>query len=170
MKVLVPLARANGGACARLVMGLGREGISVRQLEAWYLAYKRGDAAQREHLVQNPRLFLRAFGGSESVERAAAPVESALTRDLDFLVTLSRRVRRRMRAGEWARLGLGERTVVAGLWGEAQRVLGSLIALMRRELADDRSRDADGDPATRPGGTLDTLDRPARRSLPEQRA
>jgi ParB/RepB/Spo0J family partition protein len=169
-KVLVPLARANGSDCESLVAALGTGGISVRQLEAWYLAYKRGDEGQREHLVREPRLFLRAFGESEASPRTPEPSESDLTRDLDFLVTLSRRVRRRVRAGECERLGLGERAVIAGLWGEARGVLISLMALMKRKLEDDRSRDAGGDPAPPPRGALDPGHCPDHRALPEQRA
>jgi ParB/RepB/Spo0J family partition protein len=60
MKYLVPLARANRSHCEELLGKLGKERLSVRQYEALYAGYRRGDGTQRKHLVQEPLLYLRA--------------------------------------------------------------------------------------------------------------
>ncbi len=60
MKYLVPLARANRAHCEQLLGQLGNERLSVRQYEALYTGYRRGDSTQRRQLVQEPLLYLRA--------------------------------------------------------------------------------------------------------------
>lgn len=171
-RVLVPLARANAGDCEKLVAALGPEGASVRDLESLYLAYKRGDEGQRARLIGEPRLFLRAFAESTAPlpSPGGEPTESAVTKDLEQLVTLSRRVRRRARSGELGRLGVWERQVASGLWREARLVLRSLLRVMEKDVENDRSGDADGDPALAPRGSGAAADCQAGGRQSEQRA
>lgn len=60
MKSLLPLARANKAHCDRLCEHLGGARVSSRQLGALYAAWRAGDAALRERLLDSPLLFLKA--------------------------------------------------------------------------------------------------------------
>lgn len=93
MKYLVPLARANRAQCDRLVEQLAGQPVSVRQMGRLYVAWRGGDAEQRERLTSHPLLFLQAIEpGAEPVER---PVE-ALLGDLHTLACVSARAERRL--------------------------------------------------------------------------
>ena len=98
MKFLVPLARANAQDCERLVAALGRARTTTREIERLYLAWRRGDAAQRAAIVADPRLFLKV-----DAEVGDAPIAldevSLLVEDLEGLAGLSRRARKRLRSG-----------------------------------------------------------------------
>lgn len=54
MKFLVPMARANAEHCARLAEMLGEEGVTDREVERLYLAWRRGDDEQREGSSTSP--------------------------------------------------------------------------------------------------------------------
>lgn len=69
MKCLVPLARANTAGSIQLVARLGKEPVTVRQLERLYGAWRGGDAEQRARILSAPRLFLKTI---EALERCAA--------------------------------------------------------------------------------------------------
>lgn len=66
MKCLVPLARANTAGATQLVERLGKEPVTVRQLERIYEAWRAGDTEQRKHILAAPRLFLKTI---EELER-----------------------------------------------------------------------------------------------------
>ena len=66
MKYLVPLARANTAGAIELVERLGKAPVTVRQLERLYQAWRAGDAAQRQRILAEPRLFLKTI---EELER-----------------------------------------------------------------------------------------------------
>lgn len=66
MKYLVPLARANTAGAIELVERLGKEPVTVRQIERLYAAWCAGDAAQRERILAEPRLLLKTI---EELER-----------------------------------------------------------------------------------------------------
>lgn len=59
-RYLVPLARAKSDQCEQLAAGLAGKRVSTRDIGRLYEAWKRGNAAQKERIVQNPYLFLTA--------------------------------------------------------------------------------------------------------------
>lgn len=96
MKYLVPLARANKRQCEQLIGGLGDTQVSVRELGALYVAWKRADRAGRQRIVAEPLLVLRALAAvTEEPEDEAA----ALHKDLTMLAAVALRAGRRARAG-----------------------------------------------------------------------
>jgi ParB family chromosome partitioning protein len=99
-KILVPLARANSVDCEKLVRGLGSDRVSVRQLHRLYVAWKEGDAEQRERLCTQPRLFLRALDDEGGKPTQPEDDEQAATmRDLSILASVCLRVCRRLGEG-----------------------------------------------------------------------
>lgn len=99
-KSLVPLARANAADCEALVRGLAGERVSVRQVQRLYVAWKGGDAEQRERLCAEPRLFLRALEADDKQAPKPEDDEQAATmRDLSMLAAVCLRVCRRLAEG-----------------------------------------------------------------------
>ena len=101
MKWLVPLARANAAQCAALVAEIAPAKLSARAIERLYVAWREGDAAQRERIVAHPLLFLRAEA-AHTAEPAEAGTPSALEatlQDIDVVGAICRRVRRRLLRG-----------------------------------------------------------------------
>lgn len=99
-KVLVPLARANVEDCEKLVHGLGGQRVSVRQMQRLYVAWREGDAEQRDRLCREPRLFLRAVDAQEGKPAQPEDDEQAATmRDLSILASVCLRVCRRLGEG-----------------------------------------------------------------------
>jgi hypothetical protein len=92
----VLLARANKRQCEQLIAGLGDTQVSVRELGALYIAWKRADRAGRQRIVAEPLLVLRALAAvTEEPEDEAA----ALHKDLTVLAAVALRAGRRARDG-----------------------------------------------------------------------
>jgi hypothetical protein len=66
MKYRVPLARANTAGTTELVERLGKDPVTVRQIERIYGAWRAGDDEQRRRILSEPRLFLKTI---EELER-----------------------------------------------------------------------------------------------------
>lgn len=130
-KYLAPLARANTSHCERLVAGLGRDPVSVREVERLYLGWKRADPQTRERIVTQPRLYLQA-------EAAVAPEPAVpegdpagpLLGDLDGVAGCARRARRRVREGVLHELDDRRRTLVTRTAQEARLSWESLAELL----------------------------------------
>jgi ParB/RepB/Spo0J family partition protein len=96
MRYLVPLARANKGACTRLTERIGNARLSARQVETVYTAWRRAEHNERARIELNPLLYLKA------VEEMARPQQSsedalsdhaALLKDLTILTRICQRLR-----------------------------------------------------------------------------
>jgi ParB-like chromosome segregation protein Spo0J len=166
-KYLVPLARANAEHCERLVARLGAKGVSVREMHQLYVGWKGGDSEQRETLLAEPRLYLKACADRHSSEE---PQESRLVKDLEAVVGLSRRIRAHLRGGGLDRLPWRARQAFVEAWREASLVFESLRHLMKKEDADAGSRHADSDLAPVARGTFDSLDLETGRCVPQRGA
>ena len=59
MKYLVPLARANADACARLVAGIAGQGLTNREVGQLYAAGREGRPAVRERVLTAPLRYQR---------------------------------------------------------------------------------------------------------------
>ncbi len=84
-RVLVPLARANPEHARTLIEKLAQEPLSTREIKRLYEHYEQAPRAQRQRLVENPGLFLKAVQGREEEaagKRLAAGPEGAWYHDL----------------------------------------------------------------------------------------
>ena len=155
-KYLVPLARANAQDCERLVLSLGEKGASVREMHELYVGWKGGTPQQRETLLADPRLYLKACS-----DRRPSEESPRLVKDLETVVGLCRRIRAHLRGGVLVQLPWRERRTFLESWREATLIFGSLREVMNKEGVDAGSADSNGDLAPPPGGTLDPFDREA---------
>lgn len=136
MKFLVPLSRDNTEHCKRLVRNLGSEAVTVRQVERLYLAWRRGDKEQRERLIANPLLFLKA-------EEAITPSDveadefQQLVSELESISSLCRRIRRRLREGVFTRAKPHGTSGIERAWQETQIAYDNLAVLLKKEVCCD---------------------------------
>jgi ParB/RepB/Spo0J family partition protein len=130
MKHLVPLARANADACARLVAAIAGKGLTNRQIGQLYAAWRDGLPAIRERVLTAPLLLLKA-------RQAIGPVPDdegrLLMDDLDMLAAVARRACRRLRQGAFRRLLPPERQEVTRLGAAAGDEMGRLAERLREE-------------------------------------
>lgn len=122
MKSLVPMARADRGACERLVAGL--EGaVTVRQLDLLASAWRRADPEGRERIISHPMLLLKV---EEAATSAPPDAEERLARDFEAIAGMCRRARRAVTEGAFPRgnseapeaFPRGNR-LVSGTWAQA---------------------------------------------------
>lgn len=143
MKYLVPLARANPEACARLVAAIAGKGLTNREVGQLYAAWREGLPAVRERVLAAPLLFLKA---RQAVGGVPADEGRALMDDLDMLAAVARRARRRLRHGVFRCLLPPERQEVNRLGAAAREELDRLAARLREEEDDAGPGDPPRDP------------------------
>ncbi|RLB64610.1 MAG: hypothetical protein DRH08_09295 [Deltaproteobacteria bacterium] len=161
MKSLVPLARANKTQCVELVINLKNERPSVRQLDQLYKSWKDSNPIQQKNLIEAPGLFLKAMAESKTSKSSPSKTvgEAALTRDLEILVSITRRCRRHVRDGVLQR-ALNTKDIQS-TWQELTMVFGTLSRQIQKEIPDAGPRPANShsdsgekqgkDPQDRPG-------------------
>jgi ParB/RepB/Spo0J family partition protein len=130
MKYLVPLARANGDACERLVTAIAGKGLTNRQIGQLYAAWREGLPAIRERVLTAPLLFLKA---RQAVGAVPDDEGRALMDDLDMLAAVARRARRRLRHGVVRCLLPPERQEVSRLGVVAHEEMTRLAERLREE-------------------------------------
>ena len=100
-RVFVPLARANSGHANRLLASLDQQPLSTRELSTWFDHYGRTQCAQRERMVEHPRLFIKSLNECEldqAAKRLREGPEREAMRQLGHLRSLLERVRQRLEA------------------------------------------------------------------------
>ena len=123
-KCLVPMARVDAESCQRLVERLP-VGVSTRQVERLYAAWRKADPEGRERIVANPGLLLKVEEGTGLVP---ADEDELLGRDLEGVAGLCRRARKRVREGAFARAnGVSRRA-----WLQASEAFEALKEEVRR--------------------------------------
>jgi ParB family chromosome partitioning protein len=94
MKVLVPMARSRPADCSRMAEVLVQHHATSREAGWLYAAWRKATPAIRKRLLDQPQLFLKA-----ERQRAAEeplPAVSELLRDLEMVISISRRANRRL--------------------------------------------------------------------------
>ncbi len=98
-RILAPLARANSAHARTLLAQLTQQPLSTRELKRLYAHYQQATQRQRERLVENPGLFLRALESREqgaAEKRLADGPEGAWCKDLAVITQLLKRVLRQV--------------------------------------------------------------------------
>ena len=134
MRHLVPLARAKGKDCERLVERLGEATslVTARQLGRLMLAWRSASAAERRRIVQQPLLYLRAEEAAASPEPSPLSPERLLRTDLDALSAIARRARRRLDSE--AKLAGHLPLVLDNVWRQTRLVFDELEQRMEERL------------------------------------
>jgi ParB family chromosome partitioning protein len=98
-RILVPLARANAEHARTLMQKLEHEPLSTRELKRLYEHYEQAPRGQRQRLVENPGLFLKAVHSREEEaadKRLAAGPQGAWYHDLRVVGAILARLTRQV--------------------------------------------------------------------------
>lgn len=98
-RVFVPLARANSDHANRLLASLDAQRLSTRELWTWFDHYQSAQCAQRERMVEHPRLFIDSLNEcarNRDAKRLRDGPEREAMAQLGHLQSLLERVRRRL--------------------------------------------------------------------------
>jgi ParB family transcriptional regulator, chromosome partitioning protein len=98
-RVFVPLARANSEHAQRLLAGVQAQRLSTRELCTWFEHYQGAPHAQRQRMVEHPRLFIDSLNERErerDAKRLREGPEREVMGELGHLHALLERVRRRL--------------------------------------------------------------------------
>jgi ParB-like chromosome segregation protein Spo0J len=98
-RVFVPLARANSEHASRVLASLDAQRLSTRELCTWFDHYQGAQRAQRERMVEHPRLFIDSLTECErdrDAKRLRDGPEREAMAQLGHLQALLERVRRRL--------------------------------------------------------------------------
>jgi ParB family chromosome partitioning protein len=98
-RILAPLARANSTHARTLLQPLEQQPLSTRELKRVYSHYREATKTQRERLVANPALFLKALDSREQQradQRLAAGAEGAWCEDLKVVAQILKRLIRQI--------------------------------------------------------------------------
>jgi hypothetical protein len=96
MRYLVPFARANKAQCERMLVQLGDGRVSDRELAALYAAWKRADRTGKQRIVDDPRLFLKAWAATLVAPSDEDDAAGSLLKDLTMLAAIAWRASRRV--------------------------------------------------------------------------
>jgi ParB/RepB/Spo0J family partition protein len=165
MKYLVPLARANADACARLAAAIAPHRLTTRQIGRLYQHYLAGPEATRELVLTDPWLVLRLTDEAGPVRlRPEASAPEALIADLHLLGAIARRAHRRLQHG--GGLLPPDRARAWRVFEAAQLDFHDLHRRCEQELRDARPGTAHSDFEPADEGPGDSPDRAGARDLP----
>lgn len=137
VRYLVPLARANERDCARIADAIAKSALSSRQLGELFAAYYTGNESNRELLVNDPLLVLRAREEARREGADRTPVEHVLE-DLRIVTSVARRATSRVRQGALDDANDKERERVKHASGDARAELEVFCTRASKELGDAR--------------------------------
>ena len=164
MKYLVPMARAKRYDCERLAEEIARNQFSTQEVGLLYAAWRNRPPSVREHLIADPKLFLRARREIEDEEPVSVQAAEELIRNLEIVGTLTRRAARQW--CEAARtMDLSERE---NAWWCLQQAIADLTKLsdkIEKENGHVEPESADSDPGTPSKGRGQTPDCASTQSL-----
>ena len=124
MKYLLPLARANAQAAARLAVTIAPLKLTSRQVGALYAGWHSGTPATRELILEQPQVYLQA---QATISPASPSPSERWLHDVGALGGIARRARRTLEGGLLQQLLKQERLEVeqgfARMRSEVQRLL-----------------------------------------------
>lgn len=92
MKFLVPVARQSLEDCQRMAAIFAEYHCHTREAGQLYAAWRRGPAAIRQRILENPALFFK----TQRQEKPSAGPGAELTRDLEMVLAIVNRAHRRL--------------------------------------------------------------------------
>jgi ParB family transcriptional regulator, chromosome partitioning protein len=96
MKFLVPVARQSLEDCQRMAAIFAEHHCDTREAGQLYAAWRRGSAAIRKRILEDPALFFKV----QRQEKAPAGIAAELIRDLEMVTAIVNRAHRRLGGAE----------------------------------------------------------------------
>jgi ParB family transcriptional regulator, chromosome partitioning protein len=119
MKFLVPVARQSLEACQRMAVIFAEHHCDTREAGQLYAAWRRGSAAIRQRILDDPVLFFK----TQRQEKIPAGSATELIRDLEMVTAIVNRAHRRIAGAEAAELDPSQR---AAARQQIERIAGQL--------------------------------------------
>lgn len=137
MKYLVPLARANKNHCNILSKNICGLGLSSREVESLYKAWRKSTKEQKERLVESPKLYLKANAQSEADENDKSETSSnSVIRQLNILKNVSYKTIQVVNHELNYQGGLSSPDVLQQSWKKTQTAFTKLSTKLEEELND----------------------------------
>ena len=105
MKFLVPVARQSPEACQRMAAIFAEHHCNTREAGQLYGAWRRGPAAIRQRILDDPALFFK----TQRQEKLPPGAGAEVVRDLEMVAAIVNRVHRRIAGAEAAELDASQR-------------------------------------------------------------
>jgi len=119
MKFLVPVARQSLEACQRMAAIFAEHHCDTREAGQLYGAWRRGSAAIRQRILDDPPLFFKA----QRQEKVPQGPAVELIRDLEMVTAIVNRAHRRIAGAEAAELDPSQRESARQQIGRIERQL-----------------------------------------------
>ena len=139
-RVLAPIARAMPEHGKVLAENLSQEDLSTRDLALWFRHYQKANRKQRENLVREPLLFLKALRASQEATEAKVlkeGLEGQWLRDWRVIAHMLRGLLRKVPALFYFGQSRLDRRLLLTAWEESQRQFQELEKEIRRYESDD---------------------------------
>jgi ParB family transcriptional regulator, chromosome partitioning protein len=147
-RVIVPIARAIPEHAKILSENLSKESLSTRELSLLFHHYQKANRKQRENIVCEPFLFLKALHAREEAietESLKEGIEGKWLRDLRVITHLLRGLRIRVPTLLYSNQSPLDRHILLGAFEDSQRQFVELEKQIRRYDGHDHHP---GDPAS----------------------
>ena len=102
LKFLVPVARQSLEACQRMAVIFAQHHCDTREAGQLYAAWRKGSAAIRKRILDDPELFFRTQ--RQAQEKAPIGAGAELLRDLEMVMAIVNRAHRRLAGAAAAEL------------------------------------------------------------------
>ena len=166
-KFLAPVSRTSLNDCLRMAEAFARHRFNTRQAGQLYAAWRDGSPVIRQRILEHPELFLKARRQVEPQPSLTPAAE--LLRDLEIVVAITKRARRRWRRGAVEM----DRRQCEEARRQIDRALDQLSQLARRIPTEEEhveQRSADRDSGTQGSGSEQPQDRAGNENLPSDSA
>src|SRR5215831_2710758 len=119
MKFLVPVARQSLEDCQRMAAIFAEHHCDTREAGQLYAAWRRGSAAIRQRILDDPALFFK----TQRQEKIPAGPATELIRDLEMVAAIVNRAHRRLAGAEAAELDHQRRAAARQQIGRIEKQL-----------------------------------------------
>jgi len=162
-RVLAPIARAMPEHGKVLGENLSQTHLSTRDLALWFRHYQKANRQQRENLVREPLLFLKALRASQEATEAKAlkeGLEGQWLRDWRVIAQLLRALLRKVPALFYSGQSRLDRRILLTAMEESQRQLKELENEIRRYDRDDPTGESTSHLESLSAGSAHPADQP----------
>jgi ParB family chromosome partitioning protein len=169
-RVLAPLARANPEHAELLSRHLISEPLSTREVASLYGHYQQGNSKQRERIVAEPGLFIKAMrarGDQLEAQALTEGPEGQWIKDWRVVAAILRRLHKALATVIYAGQGVIERRELLRALGDALRVLEAIQSDVRRIDEHHLSENPRSHPGDERQGAQAPSDQPPAQCLPQ---
>jgi len=166
MKFLVPVARQSVGGCQSMAAIFAEHHCDTRAAGQLYGAWRRGSAAIRKRILEDPALFFK----TQRQEKTPPGTGAELIRDLEMVTAMVNRIHRRLAGEETAELDSAQRDAARLQIERIERQLQRMEERLLPEQTHVEPSTTDHDSGTARAGSGETRDRAGDGDLPRGRA